>query len=192
MRLAIAGGLAAAALGAAGLAAADPVELLPGPLAGWTASGPVYGESLIEVGEAAPAGSAPGTRITLSRDYRHSNGSGLRISLNTFDRSAAQLIVHVNQARQADPARATELAVKGVFPFPFGSRQGVVLRQAGSGDMVTGVALRLGVSGTLTLEALGEGAPAFVALKHVEAYLKRMDLDRMEAFVGETSGKTAE
>lgn len=193
MRRATTGGVAAVIFGAACLAAfADPAELMPKPLEGWTVSTPTYGESVIA---REGTGDVPPKRIEVSRDYMNGS-SGLRIALNTHDRRGVQIIEFVNKAGKRDPEAASALAAKGIVPFSFAAWQGVTMRAQEDGE-VTGAALRLGAHGTLTLEGMNDGEPGTVALDQVKAYLKRTDLDRMDKFVRQSNAvqkgsKTAE
>ncbi|MFP3944452.1 MAG: hypothetical protein ACLFWF_11195 [Alphaproteobacteria bacterium] len=186
MRRVISGGIAAAVFGAACLAAfARPADLMPKPLEGWTASNPVYGESVIAEQDAGAARPAPPKRIEVSRVYE-SGASGLRIALNTHDRRGVQIISHVNRLGGRDPEAAAALAAKGIVPFSFASLQGVAMHTEEDGD-VTGAALKLGEHGTLTLEGISDGEPSTVALEHVKAYLEHTDLERMADFIRKTN-----
>lgn len=177
MHRAVTGCLTAAALAAACISAfAGPAELMPGPLEGWTAKEPSVNESAIEGGGSK--------RIKVTRDYMRAKG-GLRILLNTHDSQGAQLIAFVNQVQAKDPAAAKRLAAKGISPFTFKSRQGVML--AAEGGTMSGAALKLGRHGTLTFEGVLEDKPATVAPGHVQAYLTVIDLERMAAFVKDTN-----
>ena len=170
--------LAAAILAGPGVAAAaEPAGLMPEPLDGWTASGPVYGESVIE-----ERASSASKRIEISRDYHRDKGS-VRISLNTHNAGGAQRIDIVNE----DPDTARALAKKGISPFPFGDYDGVMI--AAEDGNLSGAALKLGRVGTLTVEGVLDGEPATVPMDHVRAYLRRADLKRMAAFVRQANAR---